>query len=263
MKALQLQKVIRVFNRIILILSGIIAVVISVADLFSFLTIPWVIEKASVITLLLIGLFLIGVISLIGESTTRIENKIQDLEGSKVLYFENVAEVFNYVATKIENATKSIDDITWGFRRREDYRTTAEEEAYENYLKAMEAVCKKGNIKYREISSLIDEHYFQRSMNLIQKEYISYHLGYYDISSAPPLMSYIIIDSKEVIIGFYRVPFLSPEGEIYLSITQPEIVKLFQDYFEVLWIHSRKVKEGRRIDQLLIDEIKRKIEGKG
>lgn len=122
----------------------------------------------------------------------------------------------------------------------------------------------EGTIKYREVSSLTDEHYFRRSINLIEKGYYSYHLGYYDISENPvPLISYIIIDSKEVVLGFYRVPVLPLEGEVYLCITQSILVRLFRDYFETLWTGSTKVKEADWVNKDLISQIKKKLNIEG
>jgi hypothetical protein len=127
-------------------------------------------------------------------------------------------------------------------------------------LKAIESVCRKGTIKYREVSSLTDEHYFRHSLNLIEKGYYSYHLGYYNISENPvPLMSYIIIDFKEIVLGFYRVLLLSSEGEVYLSISQPILVRLFKDYFETLWAGSVEVKEASMVNYNLINQIKKKL----
>lgn len=254
----------------VLILVGLIAIGVSVADLFGALTnLPWLAERITVIILLLIGLLITFVAfqerdysrkvnSKVEESTSRLIREIKNLRGVEVLRFENVANLYNYVTTKLSTVNKSVDDITWGSRK--GYRTEIEKEAYENYLKAVEAVCQKGTIKYREVSSLTDEHYFQRSMNLITEGHYSYHLGYYDISQNPaPLISYIILDSKEVVLGFYRVPLLPSEGEVYLSIAQPDLVRLFEDYFETLWLGSAKVKEATKVNHDLIYQIKKKL----
>jgi hypothetical protein len=245
-------------QKAILVLSGSTAIVLSLADLFGLLTLSWIRSEIAIITLLLLGLFLLGITFLIEESTTRIEKEIKSLPGVEVIQFETVSDVYNYVAAQLRSATKSVDDITWGSRK--GYRTKIEEQAYEHYLKAIELVCKKGNIKYREVSSLSDEHYFNRSMHLIKKKYYNYHLGYHDLSKTKvPLMSYIIIDSEQVILGFYRVPTLSPEGEIQLTITQPTIVKLYEDYFETLWSSSDKIKDTTKINHDLIGKIRKKL----
>jgi len=219
-----------------------------------------------------LGLFFIAIITLIlwwqREMRNRAketrkpiqQNNIEEIprQGHELLQFENVAQLYDYVTSKLQEATNSVDDITWGSRK--VYRTEVQEAAYQNYLKTIEAVCIKGTVTYREVSSLTDEHYFERSISLVKKGYYSYHLGYYDISKIKvPLMSYIIIDSSEVILGFYRAPVLQPEGEIYINVSQPMIVKLFEDYFETLWAGSTKLKEGNRIAWDVIEQIAKKL----
>ncbi len=263
-------KVSRLFTKVGLIIVGFVAAAVSIADLFGILTnLPWLTERIPEVTLLLIGILLTFVVfqekdysqkinSKIEESTNRIIKATKNLQMVYILPFETVGKLYNYVAEKLNSASKSIDDITWGSRK--GYRTEAEEKAYNNYLEAIEAVCKKGTVKYREISSLTDEHYFWRSMNLIEKGYYSYHAGYYDISeNTVPLMSYIIIDSKEVVLGFYRVPTLPSEGEIYLSVSQPMLVNLFKDYFETLWVGSVKIKEAKTINCDILNQIKKNL----
>ncbi|MDP3830072.1 MAG: SLATT domain-containing protein, partial [Ignavibacteriaceae bacterium] len=181
-----------------------------------------------------------------------------EYEGAKVLKFENCAEVYNHIATKISEAEISIDDITWGSRK--DYRTKEEQDAYENYLLSINDVCAKGKVKYREISSLTDEHYFKRAIGLVKSKHYSYHLGYYDTSSVNiPLISYIIIDRKEAIFGFYRAPFRSIEDEVYLQINDSLTLQLFIDYFETLWTGSTKIKEGKSVNISSIKSIADKL----
>ena len=52
---------------------------------------------------------------------------------------------------------------------------------------------------------------------------------------------------------------LQPEGEIYINVSQPMIVKLFEDYFETLWAGSTKLKEGNRIAWDVIEQIAKKL----
>ena len=86
-------------------------------------------------------------------------------------------------------------------------------------------------ITYREISALVNEHYFQRAANLIG--YVNYHLGYYDMSQvAVPLISFVVIDSSEVIVGFYGTSLFSSKSDVYLSIRDPLMVEFFRGYYE-------------------------------
>lgn len=247
------------------LLAAICATFISLLDMFGFLSnVPWLKERLLYIILLLVALHLLFAISQINETDEKMIDLIEEIKklgGVEIKSFEGTDEVFSYVARKLRAARKSVRDITWGLRKIYHYRTVAEKEAYEDYLKAMEEACRKG-VEYREISSLSDEHYFQRAKNLIDKGYYNYHLGYYDISATPvPLMSFIIIDD-EVIAGFYRVPTLPSEGEVYLTITHPYIVRLFKDYYETLWADSIKIKEGNNINYKYLEQIRKRYEGK-
>jgi len=178
--------------------------------------------------------------------------------GTKVLKFTNCAEVYNHIANKISEAETSIDDITWGSRK--DYRTKEEQDAYEKYLLSINDVCAKGKIKYREISSLADEHYFKRALDLVKAKHYSYHVGFYDTTLVNiPLISYIIVDRKEAIFGFYRAPFRSTEDEVYLQITDSLTLQLFIDYYETLWAGSTKIKEGKSINVSAIKSIADKL----
>ncbi len=199
---------------------------------------------------------------IMNKATSEYEQSIKNISesnGAKVLKFSNVAEVYNHIANKISESETSIDDITWGSRK--DYRTEEEQDAYEGYLLSINNVCKKGKIKYREISSLTDEHYFSRAINLVKAKHYSYHLGFYDTSLVNiPLISYIIIDRKEAIFGFYRAPFRSIEDEVYLQISDPLTLQLFIDYYETLWTGSTKIKEGKSVNISEIKSIANKLE---
>lgn len=252
--------------------AGWLVVVISLLNLFGILERQWFVQRISKVTLLLLGFVMIFVAFRIPEYSDSIKEKIQKSESEikraiessessntvEVLRLENTTEAYGYIANKIRTAKESIDDITWGSRK--DHRSETEKNAYNDYLKAMEEACQKPNITYREISSLTDDHYFSRADKLVQKKYFNYNLGYYDISKTDiPLMSYIIFDSKEVIVGFYRVPLLPSRGEIYLSIKDPNILALLNDYYETLWKGTVKLKVGDTTNIARLDSIKARI----
>jgi len=260
-------------ERIALLVTAVIAIAVTIADFAGALTgLPWLAQRIPEITLLLVALLVTFVAfeqrdysprvnSRIDESATHIIEEIKKLHGTEILHFKNVAQIYSYVATKLHGVSKSVDDITWGSRVA--YRTSAEQKAYQDYLEAMEAVCDRKDIEYREISSLTDKHYYDRAINLIEKGYYTYNLGYYDLTHMPvPLFSYILFDRQEVVVGFYRVPKLPLPGEVYISITHPAIVPLFVDYFDTLWAGSTKIKDGPNIDHAILNQIKEKLETK-
>ena len=197
-------------------------------------------------------------------SRTRAKKREQEEASEKpfhqaeVLAFRDVAEVYRYIARRLDAASESVDDITWGSRK--EYRSSEEQQAYAEYVKSLRNACAIRGVRYREVSSLTDEHYFRRSIDLVKEGHYSYHLGYYDTSAVKiPLISYIIIDKNEAIFGFYRVPILSMEGEVYLRITDEATLPLFKDYFETLWAGSTKIKEGNTIDWNTIKSLATKL----
>jgi hypothetical protein len=179
----------------------------------------------------------------------------------RIIEFKNVGEVYDYVADKLLAANDTVEDITWASYT--GFRTEQEQHSYQNYLRAMEDVCKKGYVMYKEISSLSDTHYFQRAENLLQ--YYSYHLAYHDISAIDvPLISYILIDTKEVILGFYKVTGVTRafEGIVYLSIQNPLMIKFFHDYYEKIWSSAEKLNEANKINTKRLEEIGEQIRNK-
>lgn len=51
----------------------------------------------------------------------------------------------------------------------------------------------------------------------------------------------MIIDDKELLIAY-------PHKSIRLAIQQPEIVRLYSEYFEDIWQSSYKLKQGNKVD---------------
>jgi len=112
------------------------------------------------------------------EFQNAVIDQIKYSHGVQAVSFNKVEDLYRYVAGKLSNATEKVEDITWGSRAA--FRTQMQQEAYETYLSAMEKACSKTSLEYREISSLSDSHYYERSRRLIEKKYQSYNLGYYD-----------------------------------------------------------------------------------
>jgi len=274
---------------------GAICVIVSLLHLFGFFELKWIVERVPTITLLVLGLFILlltrfldrgddaktefaqvvdsvqGISQVVNENSVVMNNGLAELKellatlsvsplhsGMKIRHFKDVGEVYQYVASKVAGARHGVKDITWGSYT--GYRTEHEEECYKKYLYTIDDVCKKGNIMYEEISSLSDEHYFRRSARLLG--YYNYHLAYHDISCVKvPLISYVIVDAREVVIGFYRVPGVRRPLDriVYLSVTNPMLVRFFGDYFEALWHGATILKESRTVNAAMIREIAVKL----
>ena len=165
-----------------------------------------------------------------------------------VLDSKTLTPVYKDLRQQILEARHTVCDTTWG----SDIPSylDEEEEAYQTYVETVPEVCKKGVI-YREIMTFNDapEEFIERAEFMLAQNLITYNLRYYDVTlrNIPPLMPITITDSQKVSFAFYRWPHLPIEGEFRLSIQQPQIGGLFQDYFDTLWKGARLIKEGDRI----------------
>ena len=191
-----------------------------------------------------------------------ITDKIEKHPQINACTFTNIAEVYKYIAEKIYGAKQYVEDITWGSYT--NYRTEEEQTAYKEYENSMKVACAKKNISYKEVSSLSDIMYLNRSKELFK--FTNYSLRYYNIDNyVVPLNSYIIIDKKEVILGFLRERNRNfpKDSMVFSSITEPNLVAYYIDYFNSLWEKSQKIKESNIIDNNKLNEIENKLGNKG
>jgi len=254
-------------ERVALTVVALLSIGISVADMSGVLDqVSFLKDRIPQITLLLLGAFVAYLAFRealdareIGTNFKKLQNAVIDQiklsHGIQTLSFNKVEDLYMYVADALNNATERIEDITWGSRVA--FRTQVQQKAYETYLSAMEKACSKPSLEYREISSLSGSHYYEKARRLIDKKYQSYNLGYYDITNVSvPLVSYVIVDSREVLGWFYRDPGSpSQDKEVYIAITDPHIVRLFKDYFQTLWERSIKLKDGSYVNWELLNKI--------
>jgi hypothetical protein len=247
----------------VLALTAIISILISILDLFKVLdAVPAVAKGVPAITLLVLGLItgyltlerrskLDKIENLVVESTERV---ISSLNGVEVHRLGSNQEVYEYAAKQMRKAKKSVDDLTWG--PAEHKKTSASQKAYEDYIETISSICSKKTIAYREVFSFSTNDFIERAERMLHKNLANYRLRYYQFHhrTTPPLLSFMIIDSQEVILAFYRAPFLGTEDEIQLAIRHPELVKLFQDYYNTIWQGANDLKAG---DKSVLEKIKK------
>lgn len=162
--------------------------------------------------------------------------------------FASATTFMHHISERMEAATNSIDDVTWGTG--DPSYSSDEEAAYHALVATAARVCERG-IRYRHVLAFQDRHYVDRVETFLARSLPSYHVRYYDFDhhGVPPLMHFVIIDERELACGFYRWPILAPFHEVRLATMDPDIVRLFLDYYETLWIGARHLKEGNRVDQ--------------
>lgn len=235
-----LPKILFFIDKIILLLTGISTIIISLGNFFGFFNYSF--TNHPEIFYLFTGIFFTGITALLFAAITHIERLLEKKVVVQTTKLETIDDFYTSLAKELRSARVSIDDITWGCGT--GCGTQSDREAYEKYIKTAEEICKNNkSVKYREISSLADEHFISRSENLIN--YFNYHLGYFNLSQFTiPLMTFIIIDSKKVITGSYKAAH-ADEGEVYSVITDPLVVSIFQGYYNTLWAQSEKIKDSK------------------
>jgi len=192
-------------------------------------------------------------------STGGIEKAIRSLEGVEVRRFTSGQEFYEYNIKRMREAKKTIDDMTFG----EDYpeSTVAADEAYKRYIQTVETVCQKKTIAYRELMSLSYLPYMERAESRLRKGFTNYRIAYYlfDEKDKFPILQFMVIDSEEVIIGFYQAYTDNRAARpIQVALKHPDLAALFQDYYNVLWEKANPLKDILSLEDLKTRWAKRK-----
>lgn len=174
--------------------------------------------------------------------------------------FEKISDFYEYVKQRLEQAESQVDDITWGTAETEVF-SDADKRARDEYIDSIARICQRKNVVYREVMGFPPAERIDRAEKMLDKNIYNYHLRYheYDQKMTPPLLSFIIIDGKELILGLYRSPYLSPEGEVRLANTDPEILALFKDYFNTIWHSGKIIKEREQVNRSELREIRKRL----
>ena len=237
----------------------------------------WIVQRIPAITLLCVG-FVASYLVLerrgkidamandIRESYALLLNEIESssaqimtaLDGIQVTSFENDTEMFRYASKRIRQAD-SIDHVLWSSLFFGQPRSTEVIQAYErDYQDSVDTVLKKGSTVWREVTIFRSPKHFERDkMRVLDPANISYNLAYYDLAHIdnPPRIGFSIIDRDEVILLY------APESSV-LSIRHPDIVQVFQDYFDDLWSNAEKLKQGDQVNDSRLKNIEEKVKQK-
>ena len=118
-------------------------------------------------------------------------------------------------------------------------------------------------MEYREVMTFPDLSRIKRAETILHKKLYGYQLRYYDVDDRklPPLLEFFLIDGEEVVLSFYRGEKLSKEEELHISIRHPEIVSLFQDYYDAIWQGATVIKDaGLSFDSVLLAQKAKALE---
>ncbi len=170
----------------------------------------------------------------------------------------NGYEWFSYLAMRIPQARKSIDDTglvprTW----------TSDSRVVRDYYATHEEVISSGRVHNRYIAVF----YETGRLDMVERflsEYGAakgYFAHYFPATSQHhiPVMSFLIIDKEEVVVGFYHTMYVAGEEDRGLVIQQPEIVRLFVDYYDFLWRTSIELNNAAGYESSTLAEIRKQL----
>jgi hypothetical protein len=277
---IELSRYIELLAILFLLAAGTLGVLVSVLDFIgaNFESGPWEwVKGPTSITLLIVSFLAIGLglerlvrfQQIVGRLNAveqlvidNSHNIIHALNGVETRQFDDTTEFYKYVIRRMQEAKKTVDDLTWGPAERG--ATYAASKATEKYVHTISAVASKKNITYREIMSFsVDDHLtrIDRAKSMLDQNLIAYQLRYYEFSqeTMPPLLLLMIIDSEEVILASGGASGLFSERETRLAVRHPGVVKLFQEYYDTIWQSAKVLKEGNRIDYAALKDIRERL----
>lgn len=196
------------------------------------------------------------VLSLYLEFSGRLPTNSTNGNSVKVVSFSNRKEYTDYRARRLKTA-KKIDDVTWRFQ---GYSGQTYSKG-ENSVKSEEEqiisqIIKRSDVIWRGVAAFNRLEHLEREKPLItDSENVGYNFGIYEVDprKSPPLTGFMIIDNKELLIAY-------PHKNIRLAIHNPQIVKLYSEYFEDIWQMSHKLKQGNKIDLQKLQSLESKLE---
>lgn len=184
------------------------------------------------------------------------EKVIESLGGVEIQAFATEREVYEYLAARIQKVQGNVRDATLGPSSSEtvpDYRR--------KFYASRAKVIAKGRVHYRYVTMFSNRIRFERVRREIEEfSTRQFYVGCFDVPpKAIPMLSLIVIDNEEVIIGAHRRMYAPSERNPDVLMRHPVVVRLFSDYFDLLWRESTKLNE-RGIREDLLDSLSRQID---
>lgn len=160
-----------------------------------------------------------------------IDDVLEAVGGATVTKLTLLDDGLDYVAKKIRGSKSTIEHFAlhppgprWSKKRI-------------NYEKAIQDLLKTNRVRFRYIAEL-RPHRLERLKTLLgDKSIKQFFPAYYDRSGdCFPAMSFMIFDESEVLV---YCPKTTGEAETVLALRHPDIVKMYADYFRLLWVQAK------------------------
>jgi hypothetical protein len=252
------------YERSLAVILSLIALVVAVVDLLGLsLTIKGVVfsveKSATAIMLLIVAAALPLLLSTSARrrrEMERVESEIaalpetliDGLSGERVhrtRIHANVDEHYRDLEKRVGRAKTRIDALSLNpFHE-------GHSPSRQYYAALKTAVGGAPGIKYRRIAILA--RHSDATVGMLKDElsvlgsHAGYYLGIYDLRDSDkhlPFMNVLIIDNKTLFLGLFRHYDTEGAGDIALETNSPEMIKIFSEYLDWVWLQSTKLKDG-------------------
>jgi hypothetical protein len=189
------------------------------------------------------------------RNAERISNTLNSLNGVEAKYFDEAQAMWRYLAKRVREAQKSIDDMTISASYQQI--PPAVGQAREEYRKTERSIQSKKNVRWREV--LAFPHYIDKAEMKLKNGLANYHPRYYEFDPRDPpfqLIQFMILDAEEVVFSSYGNP---EDTQTWLAVRHPEIVRLFQKYYEAIWSKAKPLREGNETGIDALSHIKKRL----
>ena len=168
--------------------------------------------------------------------------------------FSSGPEFVDYLADRILQAKRSVDDLTWLQEPPADRFTRDRLEADQKYYSAMASAAERG-VTYKEIFVFTDKEKIEKMRMMVDKNFNYYSCGYFEGSDIPRPV-FIIIDDEEVLV-------YGMDPRVFCAFKHPELVPAFNEYYTQLWRKCTKIKDGKDVDKKVYQTVSKKFETSG
>jgi hypothetical protein len=191
--------------------------------------------------------------------TQRPRSYRSDVYIPRVQQFDTLAVLYDHLIQRTMRS-RIIDDLSWATAETQE-KSLADRLGYENYLAAKLKACKEPHVTVREVFTFPTMNRLARALAHIDLNLYGYSASYYplDAEDRIPRLSFILFDAQEVVIFFYSSGERSARTEIRLGITEPHLVRLFQDYYDGVFLGGIVLKDADHLNKAELQRLRQAL----
>lgn len=217
-------------------------VLLSMVDIFDVFSLPWFEERILSFILFLLSALIGSWLIEHGKMQNQLA-RIEKLVAQSAVHpevIQTTERAMDYLSQRFTEAKRCVDQAAVA-------PSLGSNNAYHKYDQRLSRVLKKNVVTYRHVT-LVDPVRWKRIRAFLEDQRIQkYYVRYYELDDSNiPGLSYAIIDEEEVVM---RYPYEPGQPALWLSIKQPDVVRLFVRHFRNMW------NQGSRLDKNSSEDI--------